>query len=114
MAKWDAALYTEKLLKKSTLERMWTPARLNNGQTAPYGFGNELDTDRGHRAAGHQGGAVSFNATLLRYPDDGLTVIVLCNQTSAPSRRMARHIAALYLPALSYEHEKGIEDKNPA
>ncbi|MCI0614835.1 serine hydrolase, partial [bacterium] len=25
LAKWDAALETEKLLKKSTLEKMWTP-----------------------------------------------------------------------------------------
>ncbi|HEX3229922.1 MAG TPA: serine hydrolase domain-containing protein, partial [Pyrinomonadaceae bacterium] len=33
MAKWDAALYTEKLLKKSSLEQMWTPVKLNNGKT---------------------------------------------------------------------------------
>ena len=29
MAKWDASLYTEKLLKKSSLEQMWTPVKLN-------------------------------------------------------------------------------------
>jgi len=39
MAKWDAALYTEKLLKKSSLEQMWTPVKLNDGKTHPYGFG---------------------------------------------------------------------------
>jgi D-alanyl-D-alanine carboxypeptidase len=113
LARWDAALYTEKLLKRQTLQQMWTPARLNNGQEAPYGFGNELDMDRGHRAAGHQGGGLAYNATLLRYPDDRLTVIVLCNQTSAPSRPMARKIASFYLPALSYERDKGIEDNDP-
>ena len=31
LAKWDAALYTEKLLKRASLERMWTPAKLNDG-----------------------------------------------------------------------------------
>jgi CubicO group peptidase (beta-lactamase class C family) len=31
LAKWDAALYTEKLLKKSSLDQMWTPAQLNAG-----------------------------------------------------------------------------------
>jgi CubicO group peptidase (beta-lactamase class C family) len=112
LARWDAALYTEKLLKKPLLRQMWTPARLNNGQEAPYGFGNELDMDRGHRAAGHQGGGLAYNATLLRYPDDRLTVIVLCNQTSAPSRPMARKIASFYVPALSYEQDKGIEDND--
>jgi CubicO group peptidase (beta-lactamase class C family) len=113
LAKWDAALYTEKLLKRDLLERMWTPARLNNGQEAPYGFGNELDMDHGHRVAGHQGGGVAFNSTLLRYPNDRLTVIVLCNETHAPSRPMARHIAAFYLPEISYEHDKGIVDREP-
>jgi CubicO group peptidase (beta-lactamase class C family) len=113
LARWDAALYAGNLLKQPMLRQMWTPARLNNGQEAPYGFGNELDMVHGHRAAGHQGGGVAFNTTLLRYPDDGLTVIVLCNETHAPSRPMARRIAAFYLPALSYQQDKGIEDREP-
>ena len=33
LAKWDAALYTEKLLKRSSLDQMWTVVKLNNGQT---------------------------------------------------------------------------------
>ena len=32
LAKWDAALYTEKLLKRSSLDLMWTPVKLKNGQ----------------------------------------------------------------------------------
>ncbi len=32
LAKWDAALYTEKLLKQSSLDQMWTVAKLSNGQ----------------------------------------------------------------------------------
>jgi D-alanyl-D-alanine carboxypeptidase len=114
LAKWDADLSTDRLLKRAWREQMWTPARLNNGQAAPYGFGNELDVERGHRVAGHQGGAVSFNATFLRYPDDHLTVIVLCNETHAPSRAMARQIAAFFLPALSYAQDRGVPDKDPA
>src|SRR5262249_28410918 len=43
MAKWDAALYTEKLVKKATLEQIWTPVKLNDGKTYPYGFGWSLD-----------------------------------------------------------------------
>ncbi len=111
LARWDAALDSGRLLKPRTLRQMWTPARLNHGDEAPYGFGNELDQDHGHRAAGHQGGGIAFNATLLRYPEDRLTVIVLGNQTSAPTRSMARRIASFYLPALSYDKDQGIEDK---
>ncbi|MGH9710190.1 MAG: serine hydrolase domain-containing protein, partial [Candidatus Acidiferrales bacterium] len=32
LAKWDAALYTDKLLKRASLDQMWTIAKLNNGQ----------------------------------------------------------------------------------
>ena len=39
MAKWDAALYTEKLLKRSSLDQMWTQVKLNSGTTEKYGFG---------------------------------------------------------------------------
>lgn len=113
LAKWDAALYTDKLLKKSTLEPMWTPAKLADGTDAPYGEGNELSTVRGHRVAGHQGSGNAFNATLLRYVDDKLTVIVLCNLAQGPSHDIAAHIATLYLPALGYANASGIEDKSP-
>jgi CubicO group peptidase (beta-lactamase class C family) len=52
LAKWDAALYTEKLLKKASLDEMWTPIRLNNGKTEKYGFGWRPDEVRGH-SPGH-------------------------------------------------------------
>ena len=37
LAKWDAALYTEKLLKRSSLEQMWTPVKLIPGRAIPTG-----------------------------------------------------------------------------
>ena len=112
LVKWDAALQTGKLLKKSTAEQMWTPSKLKSGVETDYGLGNELSEARGHRLAGHQGGGMAFNTTLLRCVDDNLTVIVLTNQTSAPSKPMALHIASFFIPGLSYEQVKGIEDKD--
>lgn len=113
LTKWDAALYTEKLLKKATLEQSWTPGRLNNGAAVDYGFGNELSVVQGHRIAGHQGGGLAFNATFLRYVDDQLSIIVLCNLTQAPTKVMAQHLASFYIPGLSTETNQGIEDKDP-
>jgi CubicO group peptidase (beta-lactamase class C family) len=81
LAKWDAALGDGTLLKKTSLDLMWTPARLNNGQDAlvfgsAYGFGWMLGDYRGHRIAEH-GGASGTH--ILRFLDDGLTVVVLTN-----------------------------------
>src|ERR1700676_5275724 len=40
LAKWDAALYTEKVLKESSKRQMWTVAPLSDGtpNRGPYGF----------------------------------------------------------------------------
>ena len=40
LARWDQALYGERLLKRSSLDAMWTVMRLNNGRQNPgnYGF----------------------------------------------------------------------------
>lgn len=113
LATWDAALSTDTLLQSSSREQMVAPAKLANGQTAPYGFGNELAADHGHRVAGHQGGGLAFDATLLRYVDDRLTVIVLSNLTGSGSRDLARHIASFYLPAISDAGNTGIADSDP-
>ncbi len=82
LAKWHAALYTENLLTKSTLDGMWTNARLNNGQIASdYGLEFGLTPFRGHRRVGHIDGAEGIAATITRLIDDRITVIVLRTPT---------------------------------
>ena len=101
MAKWDAALYTEKLLKKSSLEQMWTPVKLNNGKTHPYGFGWALGEVRGHRVVEHGGAWQGFKAQITRYIDDKLTVIVFANQARTNQAKLAHGVAALFNPELA-------------
>ncbi len=102
LAKYDAALASEKLLKKPTLEQMWTNARLNNGEIVPgYGLGFGLTPFRGHRRIGHVGGAEGFAAAISRFVDDKVTVIVLSNADQKGfiiSDEVANEIASLYFP----------------
>lgn len=101
LAKWDAALYGEKLLKKSSLDRIWTPVRLNNGRSYPYGFGWELKQVGGRRLIEHGGSWQGFKSFIARYVDDRLTVIVLANLAQADPDRIAHGVAALYDPQLA-------------
>ena len=110
LAKWDAALYTEELLRKATLDQMWTPVILNNGIPAPttcgfYGFGWCLDHLRGHRVVQHVGGT---GTAIFRLPDDKLTVIVLTNIGNGDYPRyswlIAQTVAGLYNPVLTPPH----------
>lgn len=99
LAKWDAALYTEKLLKKRTLDQMWTNARLNNGTVVPdYGLAFGMSPFRGHKRVGHVGGAEGFATAISRFIDDKVTVIVLSNagQEGFAISEIANEIASFY------------------
>jgi CubicO group peptidase (beta-lactamase class C family) len=99
LAKWDAALYTEKLLKRSSLDQMWTVAKLRNGQPnkGPYGFGWFIDQRNGHRCIHHDGSWQGFETAIDRYVDDQLTVIALTNLAGAQPGKITQHVAEMYL-----------------
>jgi CubicO group peptidase (beta-lactamase class C family) len=100
LARWDAALYTDRILKRTSLEAMWTPVRLNSGKTFPYGFGWNFTNANGHRVIWHTGGGFGFFANISRYVDDRLTIIVMTNvdETHTDVLKVAASIASIYLP----------------
>jgi CubicO group peptidase (beta-lactamase class C family) len=115
LAKWDAALYTEKVLPKSTLRQMWTPAKLNSGSKTQYGFGWAVDDYRGHKKVGHSGAHMTgFKTTIMRFLEDKLTVIVLANQRAANPENVAVGVAGLYIPSLNLAALKPKTDPDPA
>lgn len=100
LAKWDAALSAGSLLSTATLIQMWTPVPLNGGGTYAYGFGWQVDAVAGHKRVHHSGTMPGFRATIHRYLDDRLTVIVLTNAGNADPGSIARLIAESYTPGL--------------
>jgi CubicO group peptidase (beta-lactamase class C family) len=99
LSKWDAALYTEKLLKHSSLEQMWTVAKLNNGQpnSDGYGFGWSIENKKGHKVIGHGGSWQGFRTRISRYVDDKLTVVVLLNLAEGEPGPISDRVAEMYL-----------------
>lgn len=99
LAKWDAALYQRKLVKPSSYEAMWTPARLNDGETVPYGFGWDLQEKDGHPAVSHDGAWQGFTMNITRFLDPHLTVIVMTNldENNSKPERIADEVAKVYL-----------------
>lgn len=106
--KWDAALNTEKLLKKSSLDEMWTPVKTKDGKEHPYGFGWALAPVNGHKFIGHGGAWQGFTAVINRYVDDKLTVVVMMNLGAPAGRpgRVVEGVAALYVPELAPKKKK--------
>jgi CubicO group peptidase (beta-lactamase class C family) len=102
LAKWDAALRNDSLLKKESKAQMWTPATLSDGKAYPYGFAFRLSEMRGHKIIGHSGQTAGFGANISRYVDDDLTVIALTNLGEiGMGTLLANGIAKIYIPEIS-------------
>jgi len=97
LTKWNAALDCDVILNFSSKEQMWTPAKLNNGKSTKYGFGWFIETVEGHRNIGHNGSTSGFSASIQRFPDDKLAVILLSNTDEQIATTLARHVAMIAL-----------------
>ena len=98
LMKWDAALDTEKILKNSSKEQMWTSGKLNSGKSIGYGFGWFVAPLNGHKNIGHSGSTSGFSASNQRFPDDGLEIVVLCNSgEEGVANNLAKLVAGIYL-----------------
>ena len=99
LARWDAALYGDKLLPQRQLEKLWRIAPLNDGRPNPghYGYGWFIEKRNGHSVVEHQGGWQGFSTYIGRYRQDRLTVVVLTNFADADANAIADAVAALYL-----------------
>ena len=94
LLKWDQALYDPKRLGLTDLKPMF--ADYGHG----YGFGFVIAVQDGHPVWRHNGHVAGFSSIIARYPEDRLTIIVLCNDEGAPVEPFAHDLAALYLGAL--------------
>ena len=99
LAKWDAALYTDKLLRRSSFEEMWTVVKLKNGKpnSGDYGFGWEILNKDGHRVIYHSGSWQGFRSYISRHIDDKTTVAVLANLEGADVGKIGEHVAEICL-----------------
>jgi CubicO group peptidase (beta-lactamase class C family) len=93
--KWDAALRERRLLKSASYDSMWTPVRLQNGQSYHYGFGWFIGEQRGSPNIEHSGSWQGFQAHISRYVERQLSIIVLCNIDACDATRIAYGVAGI-------------------
>ncbi|HEU4401096.1 MAG TPA: serine hydrolase domain-containing protein [Candidatus Polarisedimenticolia bacterium] len=95
LALWDRALATGRLVPTTTLDQTLRPVRLNDGAESPYGFGWFLNRDLWRRRWEHPGSWRGFQALIVRYPDDRLTVILLANRSDIDLGDLADRIVRI-------------------
>jgi len=104
LTRWAVALNHRQIPSRSALDTAWTPVRLSDGVTYPYGFGWFLQTQRGQRRIAHSGSWQGFKTMIARYPDTRLTVVVLANLAEAQVAAIAFGVAGLLEPSLQPPH----------
>jgi serine beta-lactamase-like protein LACTB, mitochondrial len=101
LARFAAALMAGRLVTPATLEHMFTPARLANGELVPYGLGWGLFPGEdwyGQREAFHGGGTPEVSGVLYLLPDAKFAVAILSNLENVPERTaLAAQIARIVL-----------------
>jgi len=105
LAKWARAFEPGALLKRESLVQMTTPVRLNDGRTLASGLGIFATQSRGHRSLLHNGSTPGgFSSVFYHYPEDRLTVFVLCNVDRGDAvNRIATRVASFFVPGLDDE-----------
>lgn len=86
--RWEQSLYTEKLVRQSTLQQAFTPVHLTDGSTYPYGFGWGIAKEG--EAYQHTGGWVGFANLIYRDVKNKRTLILLSNNSNGTALRLGQ------------------------
>jgi CubicO group peptidase (beta-lactamase class C family) len=106
LLRWNEAL-TNKQLGAFVTEKIQEPARLNNGRKLNYARGLFIDSIRGTRFWWHSGSADGYKSVLGRFPEQGLSISILCNSGDNTDRvAFASRIFDLLAPATAARKEK--------
>lgn len=86
LAIWDQALSGETLLRKASLDRMFTAAKLKSGLSVHYGYGMGVFELAGRRVQTHGGDIPGFTTNITRVPAERLFVAILSNNDASSPR----------------------------
>lgn len=79
LVRFGIALSSGKLLRKETLQQMWTNQLLTNAQRSDYGLGWRISRHAGYKAVWHSGGQSGTSTMLFLVPATGTCVAVMSN-----------------------------------
>ena len=95
LARWDAALYDDRLLSKASRELAFSPATHTDNPSVDYAMGWRVSGE----TLWHSGETRGFRNVIIRYPERKLTVVMLTNRNDPEPYATARAIGQLFLPS---------------
>jgi hypothetical protein len=105
--KWHLGLHSDKLLKKETLKKAFSPFRLNDGTDTGYGYGWFLLDLDGSPSFQHGGNINGFKSNEIYFPKEDVFVATLFNCECAPMEEISQQIGLLAIGKIP--NETGLE-----
>lgn len=87
--KWDRALYGNKIVSQSSLQKAYIPYR------AKYGYGWFVDSSYRRFNVFHGGGTPGFHSYIQRFIDDDVCIILLSNNAYCDLSEITNRLAAI-------------------
>jgi CubicO group peptidase (beta-lactamase class C family) len=100
LAKWDAALYDNRLLRPESLRQAFAPMTQTDDPAVRYGFGWRITGE----SLWHSGETMGFRNVIVRFPTRHVTVIVLTNRDDPEPYFTALAVAKLFVPNADAVH----------
>ena len=97
MVKWDLSLSTDAIVSRASRDESFADAALNDGTPIDYGYGWHKETFLGIRHPYHNGSTRGFRNTIIRFPSQRLSVIILTNRDEGDPIEIAKKIATAFL-----------------
>ena len=97
LLRWNENFVAPKVGDAAFVELMQTPGRLSGGEAFDYAYGLGIGEYKGLREVRHSGTTASYRAFLARFPDQHVSVAVLCNAGDSTPRQTLHQVADLYL-----------------
>jgi len=97
LARWDKAFYEDLLGVPGFQDRMYTRGILNTGDTISYARGLVVSARGGLTRVAHGGALMGFRTMIVRYPNQRVSVITLCNDGTAKSDQLSAEVEEVVL-----------------
>ena len=97
MARFEAAILADKLLKRPTQGLMWTPLKTADGKSTNYALGWGVSDKLGVHMVAHPGGQQGTSTAFALVPERHAGVVVLANMDSVDAGLLADEILKIVL-----------------
>jgi CubicO group peptidase (beta-lactamase class C family) len=97
LLRWNSNFASARVGGREFVNQQTVRGKLTNGQEIAYAAGLNVLTYRGLHEVSHSGTTAAYNGWLGRYPDQKLSVAVLCNTSAANGTLLGHAVAGVFL-----------------